>query len=317
MKKLLIPVLIFMMIISTSGCAVSPDNALSSASAAVSVTPEDYKYIKSEDVKKMMDGGDDIIIVDVRTAEEYSGGHLEGAVNIPVETISDEKPAELPDLDALIIIYCRTGNRTRTAYEKLAALGYTNVYDMGGIVDWPYETITDSETAAVTDALPSGDATETDPASPGGILSTFSSTDIAGNPVDETIFSGKKLTMVNIWATFCGPCINEMPELGALNTEYADKGFQIVGIVVDVIGNDGTVMPDMVDTVQEIIDLTGADYLHILPSEDLAELINQAEYVPTTIFVDENGSQVEELYVGSRSAEDWAMIIENLLKEVG
>jgi len=170
----------------------------------------------------------------------------------------------------------------------------------------------------VTDgAPPSNDASETVAASPGGILSTFKSTDISGNPVDESILNGKKLTMVNIWATFCGPCINEMPDLGALNTEYAGEGFQIVGIVVDVIGIDGSIAQDMVDLTGEIADMTGAGYTHILPSQDLAGLLDQAAYVPTTIFVDANGHQVGELYVGSRSREDWAMIIESLLKEVG
>ncbi len=270
MKKLLVLALVLLLPISAAGCAAGK----SQPSATATNKPE-YKKILPMDVEKMMDGGDDILIVDVRTAEEFSSGHLKGALNIPVETISDEKPAELPDLDAMIIIYCRTGNRTRTAYEKLAALGYTNVYDMGGIVDWPGETVT--ETAAATDSAPSSnDASETVVASPGGILSTFSSTDIGGNPVDETLLSGKKLTMVNIWATFCGPCLEEMPDLGALNKEYADQDFQVVGIVVDVTGSDGAPVPDMIDTVEEIIDKTGADYLHILPSQDLAGLLSQA-----------------------------------------
>ena len=315
MKKLITIFMAIAITVAPAACATprngQPSPALSPpATEGAAAESAGYKTISPEDVKKLMDSGGDIIIADVRTAEEFSVGHLTGAVNIPVETISDEKPEELPDLNAMIIIYCRTGNRTRTAYEKLAALGYTNVNDMGGIVDWPYETVT--ETAALTN-----DASETVAVSPGGILSAFSSTDIAGNPVDETIFSGKKLTMVNIWATFCGPCIKEMPDLGVLNTEYAGEGFQIVGIVIDVIGSDGAIAQDMVDLAREIADMTGADYTHILPSQDLAELLEQAVYVPTTIFVDENGHQFGEPYVGSMSREDWAMTIESLLGEVG
>jgi rhodanese-related sulfurtransferase/thiol-disulfide isomerase/thioredoxin len=334
MKKQIIAFLAVAIIFALTSCGSpqnsqpeAPSSTIPSADTAVSESASAsetvaYQTILPMDVKKMMDDGEDILVVDVRTPEEYSGGHLKSAINIPVETIADEKPAELPDLDALIIIYCRTGNRTRTAYEKLAELGYTNVYDMGGIVDWPYETVTEmsevTESATPSNGtLPSGDAAETGPASPDGILSAFDSTDITGNPVDETILSGKKLTMVNVWATFCGPCIDEMPDLGALNTEYADAGFQIVGIVVDVTGNDGAIAQDMVDLAGEIADMTGAGYTHLLPSEDLSGLLNQAMYVPTTIFVDANGRQVGELYVGSRSKDDWAMIIENLLKEVG
>jgi rhodanese-related sulfurtransferase/thiol-disulfide isomerase/thioredoxin len=309
MKKLLSTALILILIFSAAGCAAPKDNASASASATAEPTA-DYRTISPGDVKRMMEDGDDIIIVDVRTAEEYSGGHLEGAINIPVETISDIKPAELPDMDAEIVIYCRTGNRTLTAFERLAALGYTDVYDMGGIVDWPYETVT--QTAAVTESAPPS-ASE----APDGVLSAFRAMDIDGNPVDASIFNGKKLTMVNVWATFCGPCLGEMPDLGDLNRQYAGQGFQIVGIVTDVTDSDGAPIPEMIELVGEIIAKTKADYLHILPSEDLNGLLGEFEYVPTTLFVDENGRQVGELYVGSQSGDDWAMIIENLLQEVG
>lgn len=304
MKRLLLLSLIMIMTFSIVACAPGPSE---SASPAVS---DAYQKIKPEDVKKMMDDGDDVIIVDVRTAEEYNSGHLVGAVNIPVETITDKKPAELPDRDAMIIIYCRTGNRTVTAYKKLTELGYTNVHDMGGIVDWPYETVT--ETAAASEATPAAVDKASD-----GVLSSFTSTDINGNSVDASIFNDKKLTLVNVWATFCSPCLQEMPDLGELNRQYADRGFQIVGIVTDVTDRSGTPIPDMIELVGEIVRKTDADYLHILPSEDLHDLLGQMEYVPTTIFVDDSGRQVGEMYVGSRSGDEWAQIIETLLNEVG
>ena len=72
-----------------------------------------------------------------------------------------------------------------------------------------------------------------------GILSDFSTTDLDGNAADESIFAEYKLTMVNIWATFCGPCISEMPELGELASEYADKGMRVVGLVTDVMDSEG------------------------------------------------------------------------------
>ena len=81
------------------------------------------------------------IILDVRTVEEFSDKHIPGAINIPNETIGTEDIPELPDKDQLILVYCRSGNRSKQASEKLAALGYTNIVEFGGINDWPGETV--------------------------------------------------------------------------------------------------------------------------------------------------------------------------------
>lgn len=270
-------------------------------------TPDDaagtYRKITPEAYKKMLDDGDAVVLVDVRTAEEYAAERLEGAVNIPVETIGDVGPEQLPDRDAVIVLYCRSGNRTVTAAEKLLELGYKNVYDMGGIIDWPYETVTDGGAAA---------------AESNGILGRFSARDLDGNAVDAGIFTEYKLTMVNVWATFCTPCIGEMPELGDLHRDYADKGFQIVGIVADAADSSGGLLPDLVETAGHIVELTGADYPHLLPSEDLNDaLLKNVAAVPTTIFVDKTGSQVGEVYVGAKSSEEWRSIIDQLLAEIG
>lgn len=98
-----------------------------------------YHKISAEDAKEMMDT-QDVIIVDVRTLEEYNEGYIENAILIPNESISGA-PSELPDKDAVILIYCRSGNRSKQAADKLVALGYTNIYDFGGIMDWPYEIV--------------------------------------------------------------------------------------------------------------------------------------------------------------------------------
>ena len=98
-----------------------------------------YHKISAEDAKEMMDT-QDVVIVDVRTQEEYNEGYIENAILIPNESISGA-PSELPDKDAVILIYCRSGNRSKQAADKLVALGYTNIYDFGGIMDWPYEIV--------------------------------------------------------------------------------------------------------------------------------------------------------------------------------
>lgn len=107
-----------------------------------SVSP--YHKIDAEEAKMMIEDSD-VIIVDVRRPEEYEAGHVPGAVNIPNESISDVQPDALPELDTPLIVYCRTGVRSRQASDKLQAIGYTGIYDMGGIVDWPYDTVTGTE----------------------------------------------------------------------------------------------------------------------------------------------------------------------------
>lgn len=100
-----------------------------------------YQKITAEEALARIEGEEEVLVVDVRTRAEYDERHIEGAILVPNETIGDEMPALLPDLDAHILLYCRSGNRSAQAAKKLIALGYTQVYDFGGIIDWPYETV--------------------------------------------------------------------------------------------------------------------------------------------------------------------------------
>lgn len=97
--------------------------------------------ITAEAAKIMIDGGEDLVVLDVRTQEEYNEGHIENAVLIPDTEISAQAPTVLTDLDQTILVYCRTGRRSAEAAKKLVDIGYTNIYDFGGIVDWPYEVV--------------------------------------------------------------------------------------------------------------------------------------------------------------------------------
>jgi len=112
-----------------------------SAAGQMQEADEAYHKITAEEAKKMMDEGS-VTVVDVRTAQEYTDGHIPGAVLVPNEEIGDEQPSALPDKDAVLLIHCRTGVRSRQASDKLIKMGYKNVYDFGGIVDWTYETET-------------------------------------------------------------------------------------------------------------------------------------------------------------------------------
>ena len=103
-----------------------------------------YKTITTEEGKKMIDE-EEVKVVDVRTKEEYESGHIPGAILIPNETISENLPQELPDLKEKIVVYCRSGRRSDEAAKKLADLGYENIFDMGGLNDWPYEVVSGEE----------------------------------------------------------------------------------------------------------------------------------------------------------------------------
>ena len=102
-----------------------------------------YSQISQEEAKQMMEKDDGHVIVDVRRQDEYDAGHIPGAVLIPNESIGTERPEELPDLEQTILVYCRSGRRSKEAAQKLADMGYTNVYEFGGIIDWNGEVVTE------------------------------------------------------------------------------------------------------------------------------------------------------------------------------
>ena len=99
-----------------------------------------YTQISQEKAKEMMSQETDIVILDVREQDEYNSGHIKGAVLLPVGTINEESAANLiGEKDSVVLVYCRSGNRSKTASAALAKIGYTNVYEFGGINTWPYE----------------------------------------------------------------------------------------------------------------------------------------------------------------------------------
>ena len=149
-----------------------------------------------------------------------------------------------------------------------------------------------------------------------GLLSSFSTTDLEGGAVDQSILEGCELTLVNIWATYCGPCLNEMPDLGELAAEYADQGVQILGLVSDVLNSDGTLSDSQLELAREIVAETGADYRHLVPSADLYGLLSQIYAVPTTFFVDSEGNQVGYAYMTAMSYDQFVEIIDAALAEV-
>ena len=145
---------------------------------------------------------------------------------------------------------------------------------------------------------------------------SFSSKDMAGNVVTSDIFAKNKLTMVNIWGTFCPPCIREMPDLAKLNSANKSNGVEVIGIPIDIVDRKGNVVPYTKADGDAIIKQTGADYTHVVPTKDMLDgVLRNIQAVPATIFVDKDGKIVGQMYLGARSQKDWQKIIDSLLSK--
>ena len=129
MKKL-IPILLSALMFT--GCAGTNNNQINT-----------YRQISMDEAVTMMAQETGYIILDVRRADEFAAGHILNAINVPNETIGTAEIPELPDKDQLIMVYCRSGRRSKEASEKLVKLGYTNIVEFGGILDWKGEIVTE------------------------------------------------------------------------------------------------------------------------------------------------------------------------------
>lgn len=156
---------------------------------------------------------------------------------------------------------------------------------------------------------PEPEAVSEPPAEPSAAQAAFEGTDLDGNSVSSEIFSQSKLTMVNVWATYCNPCLREMPELGELAAEYDAAEFQLIGIVSDVMeGADQS-------QAEHLVQQTGANYPHLLLNESIYyALLTDVSGVPTTFFIDENGVVLGRV-VGAKEKSVWKEIINELLAE--
>ena len=159
MKRKILPALSIMLILALAGCSVTnpQSNATSSDTASdrtdesvVESTNESdessdggavYTMITPLQAKTIMEEQSNEIVLDVRTAEEFAEGHIKGAILLPNDEITSKAASMLPDKNQVILVYCRSGRRSALAANELVALGYTHVFDFGGIISWPYETV--------------------------------------------------------------------------------------------------------------------------------------------------------------------------------
>lgn len=126
----------------------------------------------------------------------------------------------------------------------------------------------------------------------------------------ENFLKDTKLTMVNVWGTFCPPCIKELPDLAKLNKEYDEKDFRILGIVIDTVATSST----NVEAAEKLIHDAGVTYTNIMPNPSMDSIMQNFQGVPTTFFVDKEGKVVGKAYAGAKSYDEWKSIITQNLK---
>ena len=146
-------------------------------------------------------------------------------------------------------------------------------------------------------------------------LGMFSANTLDGDTITHEFFAKEKLTLINVWATFCGPCKMEMPGLGQLDREMED--FQVMGVVMDVLDQDGNIVPEQVETAKQLKEATNVEYPSAIINQSLANIgLAAVTSYPTSIFVDSKGNIVGDLVVGARDEEGWKEIIQERLDMV-
>lgn len=145
----------------------------------------------------------------------------------------------------------------------------------------------------------------------GYVVRPFSARTLDGNTVDNSFFAKQRLTMVNVWGTFCGPCIKEMPDLAQLPTIFPSTDFAILGIIADTPDTDNET------TARRLVSSAGARYTNIIPDSSIqTNLLADIAVVPTTFFVSRTGKVVAEVLTGSRTKTAWQAVIEQIMKDL-
>jgi thiol-disulfide isomerase/thioredoxin len=148
------------------------------------------------------------------------------------------------------------------------------------------------------------------------LIADFTTTDLYGNAVDQSLFEGYDVIMLNFWGTFCGPCIKEMPDLGELSAEYADKNVLIVGVVTDLLNAKGEIDEKVLEDGKYIAETTGATYTHLVPCEGLLPLMQQIYAVPTTVFLNAEGYQLGAAQTRALDKASWSLLLDELLEQL-
>ena len=253
-----------------------------------------------EELKKQIESSPFINLFDVRKKEEYDAGHIPSASNFPLDQL-ETKLQEILDngysyMTTQIIVYGSDEMEAIEAASIMRYYGFSNVWCMRSVEDWDEPLVTTEEETR--------------------LLGNLHTQDIQGNSVDFSLLKDYKITMVNVWATYCGPCLDELADLGRLAEDMKPQGVQIVGVLSDVISASFEPEASVMEAAKKIVEQTKADYPHLIPSADMyRKVISAITVVPTTFFVDELGNQIGRVYVGSRSYEDWKAILQEMIAQ--
>lgn len=141
-------------------------------------------------------------------------------------------------------------------------------------------------------------------------LENISTLDLYGNPVDSEIFKDYEITIVDVWGTYCSPCIKAMPVLTSLHEKYEDKGVNVIGIVIDIQNKDLSPKAEGLVTAMDITQRTGADFTHILASKNIiSSVVRNISAIPASFIVDSEGNVITKILYGGHSLEQWEELI--------
>ena len=237
-------------------------------------------------------------LFDVREADQANESTVRGAENIPLDQwggfLRQVLDSGFDQMDAPIYVFGADETQGKAAAETARLMGFTGVRYLSSFDEWTGAVICMNN-----------------------LLGDLATVDIYGAPVDKSLIEGKKLVMVNVWGTYCGPCVNEMEGLGNLAREMEKDGVMILGLVIDCQNQDLTANEAQTEKARSIAEETKASYPHILPSAHMnEEWLDQITAVPTTFFLTGEGKMVGQRYIGARSEEEWKEIMLSALASI-
>lgn len=300
----LVALVLFIVLICSFACACKKNDTKDSLSANHSTSEgnnevdseDDSNGDTDEDSSESSSGSSRRHSGSSDNAEEDNDGDIDG----DIDESTDESDSTIESNQSSNIETQTTGSNGRATTSTSNANSNSNGNSNSNNNNSSTTTTTTAHTVATTTA-----SSVITPTANGYNLSSLSCCDINGSSVSSSIFSSHRLTMINIWATYCGPCIEEMPELQTLNNSYSSSDFAVVGVVSDYFYTKTT-------TITTILSECNVSYLN-LDSDALSGI--SIQYVPTTIFVNSEGKQVGEVYVGARSGSEWQDIVDSLLNQ--
>lgn len=258
------------------------------------------KVIEPAALQERIDANPYINLFDLRDEDAFAAGHIPYAASVPLNELGSRMREALDSgfsyMHVEIIVYGDTEEDGVKAAGILNELGFTNVYRLESLEKWTGKLV------SLEDEM--------------RLLGDLDTVDIYGNAVDGSLLRGHTLTMVNVWATYCSPCINEMSDLGRLAADMKDSGVQIIGILHDIRGANYSLAEEKLNLARQIVEKTNANYPNLIPSGSMCiKVIDQIQFVPTTFFVDENGMLVGAFYEGARDYDAWRAIITEMTQE--